>query len=50
MNDTTRDTSTEAKRPYRTPELRDLGSTAEVTQTATGNNQDNTSPAEYGTS
>jgi hypothetical protein len=50
MNDTTPKTSTEAKRPYRTPELRDLGSVAELTQTAAGPNQDNMSPAQYGTS
>jgi hypothetical protein len=49
--DTTTDTpGTDAKRPYRTPELRDLGSLADMTQTATGPNEDNTSPATYGTS
>jgi hypothetical protein len=50
MNDTTRGNPIETKRPYRTPELRDLGSVADLTQTATGPNQDNTSPAQYGTS
>ena len=50
MDDTTQATHTAPKRPYRTPELRDLGSVAEVTQTATGPNEDNTSPATYGTS
>jgi hypothetical protein len=36
MDDTTDAARTEPKRPYRTPELRDLGSIAEVTQTAQG--------------
>jgi hypothetical protein len=48
MDDTTDAARTEPKRPYRTPELRDLGSIAEVTETATGPNTD--APGSYGTS
>jgi hypothetical protein len=48
MDDTTTSTHTDAKRPYRTPELQDLGSVAELTKTATGNNTD--APDTYGTS
>lgn len=33
MDDAYRPSQTGAKRPYRTPELRDLGSVAEVTET-----------------
>jgi hypothetical protein len=33
MDDATLPTQTEPKRPYRTPELRDLGTIAEVTET-----------------
>jgi hypothetical protein len=47
MEDTTRGTQTEPKRPYRTPELRDLGSIAEVTQTNQGNGTDGGPTAGY---